>query len=328
MKIFSRENVLGLDIGFETLKLVELERNKKDVFLVGSIEIPLKDRILLKDKFKDKTGTANLIKEACRKAKPYPIKARRIVSALPETFVFSKTIQMPKMSEEEYKNAVPIEAAQYLPIPVEEVYIDYQILIVHPDEPLVDILVVASPKKLVDDYVEMTKIAGLELAALETKPIAVGRAVAASSVINGTIIAEIGTELTRISIWDNNSIRLISSVSTGKNQIIESMGLIQGATNDEPNADKADQNVCLAISNISNEIINAIKYHQNRDYNPKPITKLLLCGTGSAIPGVSEILSLQTKIEAEVVSPRLNGKDKLGTNFITAYGLALRNELE
>lgn len=321
---FSKKSaVFGLDIGYETLKLVQLQRSGRGVSLVGFIEVPLTERILEKDHFKNKAQTATLIKEACKKAKPHSINARNIVSALPETFVFSKTIQMPKMKEEEYKNAVPIEAAQYLPIPVENVYIDYQVLIVHPDEPLVDVLFVATPKKLVDDYVEMTKMAGLELLALETKPIAVGRAVNLALQLNGSVIVEIGTELSRISIWDNNSIRLITSINIGKNQIFEALGPNKPLQVTSENIEAYSQ-----VTGIVNEVINAIKYHQNRDYKPKPLGKILLCGSGANIEGISAIFEQEIKIKCEKIVPKLLGNVVLGSEFITSFGLALRNEME
>lgn len=324
MGLFLNNNsIFGLDIGFETLKLVELKKNKS-TSLVGFAEVPLTERILEKDHFKNKAQTANLIKEACRKAKPGPIKASKIVSALPESFVFSKTIQMPKMTKEEYTKAVPSEASQYLPMPVEEVYIDFQILIVHPDEPLVDLLIVASPKKLVDDYVEMTKMAGFELLALETKPIAVGRAVSKIAPLESCAIVEIGTEISRISIWDK-TVRLINSVNTGKNHISESMGEELSGTKEL----KEDNiSAVSVISNITDEVMNAIKYHQNRDYKPRPITKILLCGSGANIKGIDKIFESEIKIKSEIIKPKIDNKISLGTEFITSYGLALRSENE
>ena len=312
-------SVFGLDIGFEALKLVELKKGKKEVQLVGAIEVPLTERILEKDRFKNKSATANLIKEACRKAKPNQITAQKIISALPETFVFSKTIQIPKMSDEEYINAIPVEAAKYLPIPVEDVYLDFQLLIAHPNEPMADILIVASPKKLVDEYVEVTKMAGFELAALETKPIAVGRGVAVSHTLKGTLIIEIGTEVSRLSIWDNQNIRLITSINVGKNHIAENL-----SDTSDPISMKANP----ALQNIVTEIINAIKYHQNRDYKPATIDSILVSGSGAKIAGISEFLSQELKINTEIVLPKLSGKVQLGPEYITSFGLALRNEFD
>lgn len=319
LNLTTENTVFGLDIGYETLKLVQLKKSNKNISLVGAAEIPLTERILEKDSFKNKAATANLIKEACKKAKPGPIRAKKIVSALPETFVFSKTIQMPKMSEEEYSNAIPVSAAQYLPIPPEEVYLDFQILIAHPKESLVDVLIVASPKKLVDQYVELANLARCELVALETKPIAVGRAVSVSTILSGVVIIEIGTEVSRLSIWDNNSIRLISSVNIGKNQIMESIGSAQ------PGSPLVNNST---ISNLVEETINAIKYHQSRDFKPNPIKNILLCGSGANINGIKEFFAQEIKIETEIVGPKLSGKTILSTEYTTSYGLALRNEFE
>lgn len=299
-------SIFGLDIGFETLKLVQLEQQAKRIFLHGAINLPLSERILDKDRFRDKTQTAKMIQQACANAKPRPIEAKKIVSVLPETFVFSKTIQMPKMREAEYARALPLEAAQYLPLPIEEVYLDYQILIVHPDEPLIDLLFVASPRRLVDDYVETARMAGMELMALETKPLALGRALLSAKDNAGYLIAAVGTEITRISIWDGNKIRLTTTVGMGQNQL--------------------DDN--RSLSPIIEEMIEAIRYHQNRDYRPKPIKQILICGSGAKAAGLEEIIEEKLKIDTIIAKPDLVGKNTLGPEFVTAYGLALRKDEE
>ena len=315
MSILKQEKILGLDIGYETIKLIQLAPLSNGYKLIGYNEIPLKERILERDRFKNKAATANLIKDACRMAKPSAIKATKIVSALPESFVFSKTIQIPKMSEKEYGSAILTEAAQYLPIPVEQTYIDYQVLIVHPDDALVDILFVAAPKNLVDDYIEMSRLAGLELIALETKPLAVGRSVLTFHPTNEAIaILEIGSEATRISIWENKQIRLTTSITTGKNQIEHLLG------NTHEINDVNLELVKLVLTSISQETINAIKYHQNRDYKPKPISEILLCGSGAKITNIDKYLGSLINIKTSIVSPSFK---EIGTEFITSTGLSM-----
>jgi type IV pilus assembly protein PilM len=325
MSLFANNrDCFGLDIGYETIKLVSVSQNKGRISLIGAIEVPLTERILERDHFKNKEKTATLIKDACRKAKPSPIHTRKIVSALPETFVFSKTIQMPKMSQDDYLKSIPMEAAQYLPIPVTDVYLDFQVMIVHPDEPLVDILLVAAPKKLVDEYVEVTRMAGLELSALETKPIAVGRAIAVSVPLKGAAVIEIGTEITRLSLWDNNNLRLSTSVPIGKNQI-------EGSLGHEYNKSVTVLNsvaTSALIAPLPQEIVNSIKYHNSRDYHPSPIQNIYLCGSGAKMAGMTEYIKKETNIETQIILPNIKEKDKIGTEFITAFGLALRNDLE
>lgn len=311
------QDVFGLDVGFETLKVVEL-RNGVTPSLFGASDFPLPERILEKDGFKNKEVAARIIKEACQKGSPNKITATKIVSALPETFVFSKTIQIPKMTPEEYAEAVPTEVAEFLPIPLDDVYLDYQQLVVHPDESIVDLMVVATPKRLVNEFVEVAKLAGYELIALETKPIAVGRALIAANKNQGQMIVEVGTEISRISIWDGNKIRLSTTVGVGKNQIIPAVTTIQA------NNPLREEFLLPLIE----EITATNRYHQNRDYQAKPIEQILLCGSGAVVKEIATFIEEKTKIKTIIPALRLQGKNQLGPEFTTAYGLALRNELE
>lgn len=324
MGLFGSDNrVFGLDIGYETIKLIEIKKSGPGYALVGFNEVPLGERLLEKDHFKNIASAANLIVEATSKSKPQAIKAKRIVSALPESFVFSKMIEMPKMSPAELEKSIPIEAAQYVPIPVENLYIDYQVLTMSPNSTMTDILLVASPKKLVDDYMEMAKLAGMELFALETKPIAVGRAISASKSLASSVIIEIGTEITRLSIWNNNYVQLITSVPTGKNQITEAGGLGQSVS-----APLLQNSPALSlVKTITDETITAIKYHQNRAHNPKPITEIYLCGSGAKIEGIDEYIKKMIRIKTEIVKPNISGPAELGTEFITSFGLSLCNTI-
>ncbi len=310
------------------MRLVQIKKSAKGASLVGAINIPMTEKILDKDKFKNKAQTANLIKEACRKAKPHIITAKKIVTALPETFVFSKTIQLPKMTKKEYDEAIPIEAAQFMPVPIAETYLDYQILMVHPDEPLVDVLVVATPKRLVDDYVELATLAGFELAAVETKPLAIGRALLSSNEKNGTLIMEIGTEFTRISVWDSSNIRLTTMIGIGQNQLLEALGIVsQNLVHEKAVINASNiKDITPLISEISAEAINSIRYHQNRDYKPKEVKRILICGAGANIDGLDKQLEKNIKIKTSVACPVFQDGNKLGTEFTTAFGLAMRSD--
>ncbi len=322
-----KNQVFGLDIGFETLKLCQARRHGQAATIIGMADIPITERILEKDQIKNKAATANIIKEACRKAKPHPITAQKIVSSLPETFVFSKTIHIPKMNKNELATAVPNEAAGYLPIPASDVYIDYQILITHPDEPLMDVLIAAAPKRLVDDYVEMAGMAGMELSALETKSISTGRALIPTNSQTGIAILHIGTEISRISVWDKGEIRLVTTVATGKNQIMESAKATDPTLNNVAQIDLAAENadaLSVAFDPIINELTEAIRYHQNRGYKPSPVTQIKICGSAALIKNIAPFIEQKIKIKSVVATPQYKTNLGVEPEFMTAFGLALR----
>ncbi len=332
MPNFSFKNsnsVFGLDIGYETLKLAQIKQEKGGYSLVGATEIPLSEKILDRDKFRNKADTANLIRTAMKNAKPNPITAKAIVSALPETFVFSKTVKMPKMTREEYLSAIPNEISDFLPIPITDIYFDFQILVSHPDEPLNDILVVATPKRLVDDYVEMAELADLELVALETKPLAVGRAIIGDEDKSGSLIIHLGKEYSRIAIWDDGNLKLTTTVNIGQNQLLESLGYVGKVDKKEIKLTTANEkDISIPLNTIIDEVINAIKYHLNRSYKPKPISHIMLCGSGISINGLDLLIEKEVKIKTTIKKIKLKNKESLPPQYIVAFGLAQRKEEE
>lgn len=325
----SNSNVFGLDIGFETLKLCELNKSRSSAKIVGMTDFVITERILEKDRIKNLSVTANMIKEARRSAKPHPIKATNIITALPETFVFSKTIGLPRMSPKELNTAVPNEAAQYLPIPLGDVYLDYQLLSDHPDEPVMDILVAAAPKKLVNDYVEMAKMADLELVALETKPIATGRAIIPEKSKIGILIIHLGTEITRISIWDKGNIKLVTTVPVGKNQLLNQAQSGDPSIKDikkvKITAAKDSTPLDSVLNSVVDEVIESIRYYQNRTYKPSKIEQIYLSGSGAEASGLVQYINQKIKIKTDIAQPLLLKKEKISPEFITAFGLALRD---
>jgi len=323
----SRKNILGIDIGYESVKIVSLSFSGTKISSLRATEIPIKERLFSKEKFTNLAEAANLIKEGCRKADIKITPSTKVITTLPESFVFSKTLQLSKMPKNQLAKAVYNQASDQLPIPLEKAYFDFQVLVDHPNEALMDIMIVAAPKVLVDDYVELSKILGIDLLALETKPIAAGRAILSQERKDkGILICEIGTELSRISIWDNKSIRVATTVAIGKANLFEAMG---GNDSKSPQINSANEtNVLVPLTGIIDEILNIIKYHKNRDYNPSDITKIFICGSGGKIAGLDKLFKNELKIETEFFKFNYAQKSQIGPEFTVALGCALRSGSE
>jgi type IV pilus assembly protein PilM len=96
---------------------------------------------------------------------------------LPEEKAFLQVIQLPKLEEKDLKAAVQFEAENYIPLPVEEVYLDYQVVppvYNHLDH--LDVLIAALPKRIIDPYLDSLKGAGLVPKVLEIESQAIVRA--------------------------------------------------------------------------------------------------------------------------------------------------------
>jgi len=327
------KKIVGIDIGLESIKIVCVEQRGRNNNVIGFNNLPLDGPIIESDHIKDKNKIAALIKKGFSEAKPHSINAKLGTAVMPEFLVFSKTIQLPKMKEEELKSAALNQASQYIPVSIDDVNIDSQPLIIHPDEPIVDMLVVATPKALVNEYLEMFKLVGLNMLAFETKALSVVRSVILPTDKSGILILEIGTVSSRISIVDSRQIRFVSTINAGGDQIIH-QACGETATREEFLSAKYKVGLStnpeatnMVIDKIVEDIVKAVRYHQNRDYKASHVSEIRLCGSGALIPGITSVLESKIKIKTVLAQFPIKSQIKdLDQRYATALGLAMYRE--
>ena len=117
MKI--KETLLGVDIGYDSVKIVALRKGNgfHQLRYSNIVAIPPKS---LQQKSADLDKIAGAINQARKTARPR-ISEKLTVSGLPESKVFTKIIQVPQMTDEELKTAVPNEAARHIPLSPDEI---------------------------------------------------------------------------------------------------------------------------------------------------------------------------------------------------------------
>src|SRR3989338_5524664 len=170
------QNTFGLDIGTSTTKLIQLNKNgdKFDLIAHGIISSP--PRALASEAIEDQDELSEVLKRLVDEARPT---TKNVVTALPESQIFTRVIDMPLLSESELTSALKWEAEQYVPLPLSEVQLDWQILDTLSDEKgkdsKMEILLVAAPKILVEKYIKIFSLADLEAVSIETEQIALNR---------------------------------------------------------------------------------------------------------------------------------------------------------
>ena len=299
-----KKPTFGLDIGYETLKVVQVKGRNQGTRLLGASEMTIPAGMLNKGGVRDKKKLAEAIIQAVGQAKPHRISATIVSSALPESLVFTKSLDLPKMSPSDLNKNIPNQATEFFPIPPQDTYMDWQIVGQYPANNTMEVLVVAAPKVLVESLVETVKMAGLELMGLETKPSSLARALIAPSDNEATIILDIGAKISGLTCFDQQTIKLTSTVAVGGDEI----------KTDFETATKA----------LATEIMHLIKYYQNRIGQAQVFTKIVLAGGGANIKNIPETLTEETKIKTFVGTPWTNIKT-YDPRFATALGLAMKD---
>ncbi|HVM90664.1 MAG TPA: type IV pilus assembly protein PilM [Verrucomicrobiae bacterium] len=342
---------LGIDIGFGGLKMVELKNEKGRARLVTYAYANLPAESLDKSLINDIPGTAALIKQMVAKSKAT---AKRTVSALPISSVFSSILNVPTGNEKEIKEAVEIQAKKLVPLPLEEVSLDTKIIDKiekgkADGKPSTRVLVTAAPKTLVTKYVEIFKQAGLDLVSLETEAFAEIRALIGKD--RSTImVIDIGSLRTNIMVVEAGIPFITRSIATGGNSITATIARTLGIPLEQAESMKRDiksmqtfaptGDLSPILSVLVKPILDEIRYsfnlYQGQETGgpPKRIEKIILTGGSALLPRLPEFLTQQMNVNTYLGNPWARVVyppdlrpllEELGPRFAVTIGCAMRD---
>lgn len=324
-------STVGLDIGQHSVRVAELSKPQQHATLKSVGEALLPKKLIDKNQIIDVDALSTSIKLALDNAQPNSIKARSVVAALPETYIYTRVIQLPNLPPAEFKKAVPYEASQFLPVPIDDVYYDYIPLGVREDTGQTDLSIFAAPKSLVDGLIEAVHKSGLELFALETKPTAIARAFLPVGVDAAVLIVEIGSETTRITVADHGNVWLTTSANVGEIQLLKEIAdKMQQPANEikrylEQNKKHINIDIISsAVKPIVNEALSAARFHETRDYHSAKITRIILAGQGTTIPELIPTAIKSLRLNCEAGKPLVTSREDIDLKYAVSLGLAMR----
>lgn len=209
-----KRTAFGLDISDSSIKVAQLRSERGFLRFASFGNFSIKSGLVSDGKIENKDELAMIIKDCVRKTKGKRIRTKNVIASLPEERAFLQIIQMPKMEIEELKSAVRFEAENYIPVPLKDVYLDFQVVKPvrdHLDH--LDVLIVALPRELVDAYLYVLRAAGLRPLAFEVEAQAIARAVIkGGKTLSRSLIIDLGANRTRFIIFAGHSLRFISSI--------------------------------------------------------------------------------------------------------------------
>lgn len=338
----SSASYMGIDIGSTSIKIAELGRSGRQIKLLnyGFSEI---NTVKPVDWQKQTDLAANIINKIIKDS---DIRSQNAVSALPTFAVFSSVLNLSNVQKKDIDSAVHWEAKKVIPLPLEEMILDWKI-VNEKDSKNIRVLLTGAPKALVKKYVEIFKKAQINLLSLETETFSLVRSLI--GVDKSTVmVVEIGASTTDVTIVDNSIPILNRSIDIGGVRISNEIG--KNLTVDLPQAEQfkydlgihalksKDNNAPKIITDIISPIVDEIKYALNLFHNKsgKEAEKIILSGGSALLPNINHYLGkiLDKKViigdpwarvsYPEELRPLLN---EIGPRMAVAIGLAMR-ELE
>lgn len=364
-----KPEVFGLDISDLALKIVKLKKKKKGLRLVSFGEKEIKPGVIKGGEIIKQDELVENIKQAIKDVKKEKLKTKYVIASLPEEKAFFQVIKMPRVSKEDLSSAVIYEAENYIPMPIENVYLDFQdISQLKKSSEHLDILISAIPKETVDPYVSCLKAAGLEPQTLEIESLALSRALIKNGTTNSAVLLiDFGATRTSFIIFAGSSLRFTSSISVSSRNFTEIISKSLGVdpkkaeglkikygleekiklkikketTEIKKERSKIFEALVPVLVDLTQQIKTHLHYYETHNSkgdlppNGRNVSKILLCGGGSNLKGLPELLSQELKLPVELGNPWVNilaeGKKevpeipfKKSLGYTTALGLALR----
>jgi type IV pilus assembly protein PilM len=345
--VFSKkDNLVGLDIGSRSVKAAEIEESKRgrELKRFGITEIP---HGAVED------GTINdpeVLAEAIRQLfKGYNIKERNVAISIGGYSVIVKKIAVQTMDEAQLQETIHFEAEQYIPFDISDVNLDFQILGENETNPnQMNVFLVAAKKEMVDDYVNLANLAGLNPCIVDVEAFALQNTFEANYDTGNDNIAliDIGASKTSLNILKGNNSVFMRDVSLGCMQINQKIISLVDCSYDEAeqlkygedtnrlSADDLNGIISAVVADWCTEIRRALDFFYST-YPDDQIKRIILSGGGANVEEFRKLLAVEASAEVESINPFKNiyvDDDRFDSEFIKQVapqaaitaGLALR----
>ncbi len=152
--------VLGLDISSTSVKLLELSQSGGNFCVEAYAVASLPPNAIVEKNVNDIEGVADALRQVIYQSKT---RQKNTAVAVAGSAVITKMITMDaELNDDALEAQIMAEADQYIPYPLDEVAIDFEVQGVSEEDPnLVDVLLAACRKENVDLRVDALELAGL-----------------------------------------------------------------------------------------------------------------------------------------------------------------------
>ncbi|MDX1459706.1 MAG: type IV pilus assembly protein PilM [Xanthomonadales bacterium] len=349
MKLFGKKNtpVIGLDIGSSSVRALQLSEQGSGYRIEHFAIEPVGAGVMVEKSVQDIEAISSAIERAVKHSGS---KAKECAIAVSGSAVFTKTISLPaNLAETDIESQVQIEANQYVPYPLDEVSLDFEVLGPSPrNEDLIDILLAASKSENVESRQDALDAAGLRAKVVDVEAFAIANAFELMRERDGLSKSEavgvfdIGYDLTTLLVLRGGRVIYTRDHPFGGHQLQEEiMRRYDMSAEDasfyergEEGPEDFEVEVLEPFQlNIVHQISRALQFFaSSNEYSP--ISTIYLSGGAAAQKGLAAMVQQELGLTTRLADP-VSGLDvapsvavtalkRNASNLMVAMGLALR----
>ncbi len=344
-----RNNLLGIDISNSSVKVLELSRSGHRYNVEARAVEPLPVGAVTDNNVSDPEEVGAAIRRAVN-ASGSSLKSAAV--AVATSAVITRTVPMPAdRTEDEIESEIRLEAPKYIPYPLDEVYLDFEIRGVSDSNPdTLDVTIVASRRENVELRQESLESAGIHARIVDVEAYALENAFGVMAASHDTIrledrvaVMDIGTNLTTLTVIQDGSTIYTRDQTFGCEQLTSAIAEAYGLSREEAEVARRSgdlpedyvPNILVPFQQSALDQINHSLQFFTSASHYSSVDTLVLLGGGSMLPGMAEFVAENTGIPTVLGNPFENMSSSRRVNrnslideaplFSVACGLALRS---
>lgn len=309
--------VIGLDISSTAVKLLELGKSGDRLRVESYAVEPLPPNSVNEKNIADVEAVGEAIKRAVKRSGS---RSKFAAAAVAGSAVITKTISMPSnLSEDEMEQQIQLEADQYIPYPLEEVNLDFEILGPAENDPdRVDVLLAASRSENVNDRVDAIELAGLKARVIDVESYAIENAFTLLAAqlpeqgIDQTVaVLDVGATMTTLNVMHDLKTIYTREQVFGGRQLTEEIQRRYGLSYEEAGMAKRQGGL---PDNYVPEVLEPFKeamaqqvsrslqfFFSSSHYNT--VDHILLAGGSAMINGIEEMIANKLGVNTTIANP-------------------------
>jgi len=288
-------NILGLDVGSRSVKLIELGHAS------GGLELRSIAMAVVEDR-----GAGPCYAEAVESVlETAGVSTKRVATAVSGQHVAVRGFQFPKLAPNELDGAVWYEGSQVIPFDIKDAYVDYSIVRSAASEAAgrTDVVFVAATRAQVDERLRLLKGCGLEPRRVTVDALALLDAALSEPGVPETVaVLDVGATTSSIGIARAGTLPVVRDIDVAGNAYTQAVAQALGVSFAEAERAKVVESarnpmVIYAIEGVTKqlagEISRSLAYYQTRDHGTQ-VDAIFLCGGCSQLPGLAEAIAEET----------------------------------
>ena len=302
---FGSKGAVGLDIGATAVRVAHLTGTRESPSLVAFGQVALAQGAVVDGEIRDPGPVSEAIAQLWKRAR---IRTKDAVVGIANQRVVVRQVDLPYLEEKEFRQSLRFQAADYIPMPVEEAELDFILVddyTTDNQEHMMRVLLVAAATETVDTFVTTVQAGGVQPSSVDLVPFAVARAVSGAArgearVAGSEAIIDVGGGVTNIIVHHNGEPRFVRILLAGgddaTNALVEKLEVsfeeaeaMKLDLGGDVGTDEARRVLRTQVDSLVEEIRGSLDYYLSQE-DSEPVASIIMTGGGSLTPGLTTSL--------------------------------------